>query len=162
KHPEIGKYQYALAFITAKIGSAYKDDERYDKALDQFRAAVDIARRLAANNPDNSEWQALLPSTMSKIAGALIEGPKPDLMSALREYEAAMVYQRSLSTAFSGDAVVNSNLTSTLRSRAKVLAKIGQWAEAEGQFDEAIKRRESSLARDMINAITLGYLATDY
>jgi tetratricopeptide (TPR) repeat protein len=163
KHPENGEYHYLLGFITAKIGSAYKDDKRYDEALDQFRTAVGIAQRLAADHPDNSEWQALVPSTMSRIGDVLVSRPQPDLMMmALRQYDAAMAYQRSLITAFPGDAVINTNFTTTLRSRAKALSDIGQWAEAEAQFDEAIRRREPLLATDKNSAILLSTLAIDY
>jgi tetratricopeptide (TPR) repeat protein len=162
KNPHEDGYQYFLAFITAKIGVAYKNDERYAQALDQLRMAVGIAEQLAANNPDNPEWQALVPSTMSKIADILASGPQPDLLTALHQYDAALVYQRSLITTFPADAIIESNFMTTLRNRAKVLAQIGQWAEAEAQFDEAIKRRESSLETDMANAILLPNLATDY
>lgn len=162
KYPGKDGYQYSLAFITSKIGLAYKNDERYAQALDQFRTAFGIADRLAANNPDNPEWQALVPSTMSKIADVLVSGPQPDPMTALHQYDAALVYQRSLITSFPGDAVIDSNFMTTVRNRAKVLAQIGQWAEAEAQFDAAIKGREASLATDMANAVLLPNLATDY
>jgi tetratricopeptide (TPR) repeat protein len=162
KYPANGEHLYYLAFITSKIGTAYKDDGRYKEALDQFRAALGFARQLAADHPDSPEWQAAVPSTMSKIAAALVGSPQPDLMAALHQYDAAMTYQRSLLTAFPADFVIKSNFASTLRSRAAVLAAIGQWGEAEAQFDDAIRRREDLLASDMNNVTPLTYLATDY
>jgi tetratricopeptide (TPR) repeat protein len=103
-----------------------------------------------------------VPSTMSKIAAALVGSPQPDLMAGLHQYDAAMTYQRSLLTDFPADFVIKSNFASTLRSRAVVLAAIGQWEEAEAQFDDAIRRREDLLATDINNVTPLTYLAIDY
>ncbi len=162
KFPHKGEYHYFLAFITAKIGSALRDDKENNDALVELRAALGFAKELAAHHPDSPEWQAVVPSMISKIGDALFAKSRPDLMGALHGYDAAMVYQRSLLTAFPTDAVINSNFTTTLRNRANVLSEIGQWAEAEAQFDDMVKRREAMLANDMINVTALGQLATDY
>lgn len=162
RHPETGEHHYFLAFITAKIGTAYWTGDHPKEALQYFRAAWGFARALAERHPYNPEWQALVPSTMTKIGDAHVASSAPEWMAALHEYDAAMAYQRSLITDFPTDSVINSNFTSTLRNRAGVLAQIGQWQEAEAQFDEAVGRREGMLASDMGNVPSLTYLAADY
>jgi tetratricopeptide (TPR) repeat protein len=162
KNPGDGEQQYHLAFVNVKIGEMFRDTGNNKDALEQLRLALEIAERLAAGHPDNPEWQAYAPSTMTKIGITLTRLPQPDYQGALAQYDAALARQNTLVEKFGRDGVIFSNMASSRIGKAEVLAKTGQWAQAKAEFSTAIADREKLAAGDNANVTALEYLASDY
>jgi tetratricopeptide (TPR) repeat protein len=163
--PGRGDRLYDLAFINNKVGELRQIDQDLPGALEQFRKALEVARKAAAADASNVAWQAIVPSTLIKIANALAYGKPRDYEGGLAQFAAALVMQEELLQRFPTSTVVRSNLATAYRGNADILVLRWQpndFDQAVGQYSAAIDLMLPLSDRDPSNAAWLIALAPNY
>jgi tetratricopeptide (TPR) repeat protein len=108
-----------------------------DAALTRYRAALEIAKGLVANDPGNAEWRRDLWVSHIKVGdGHLAQG---DLDDALTRYQASLAIAEGLARDDPGDAVLRRDFSASH-------IKVGDVHRARGDLDASLTRYRASLA----------------
>ncbi len=157
KSPDDSSRLYDLAFIDNKVGETLQEQGNLTDAITQFNTALAIARKIAAMPSAIIEWQAYLPSTLTKLANAFAANGDPD--TALTDYSEAISLQGDLLKKYADNDIVSANLVLSHRLKADLLAKQGKFDLAFTDYGDALDIAKQLVDKDSGNAIWLTYLA---
>jgi tetratricopeptide (TPR) repeat protein len=166
KNPDDGTSLYNLAFINNKIGDTYQEMGDDANAIVWFDKALPFATKVAAMQSPAMEWQACLPSTMTKLGSALVESERFD--EGIGEYDQAIAKQEDLLNSGTGNNdIVLSNLLTSHRLKADALVQQGgadktKFPLAFDEYEKALKIAKQLVEKDQGNTDWLGALSTVY
>ena len=126
-----------LVAYVYKIGDALAAQDKLDEAFKAYLDGLAIARRLAAADPTNTEWQVDLSASYDRIGDMLLQQKKLD--DALKVYRDSLAIRERLATADPG---------STRQQRALVVSynKVGDVMAKQGKVDEALQAYRQGFA----------------
>lgn len=150
---------YDLAFIENKIAETL-DLQGKVEAMDHFKTALAIARRLYDMPSATVVQRAYLPSTLTKI-GAYV-ARSGDLDAALADYSDAIARQEALLETAPNNDIVSANLVLSHRGKGDVLLRASGFAAAEVEYRRSIEIAKALVDKDSGNANWLIYLAGSY
>ncbi|HKB02849.1 MAG TPA: serine/threonine-protein kinase [Gemmataceae bacterium] len=144
----------SMAAAYLRIGHLFRQTGESEKALSQYQKSHEIARVLAAKDPDGPVAQANLAATLIMLGEMTLE-LRRDVQASLGYYEQALALQRAVAGRppdgkFDPEKL-RQDLAESLTRVGVTFLRVGEPARAAGFFREALAIREEVAARDEEN-----------
>ena len=134
-------YQHQTLVALNEVGDAHVELGELDEALEAYRSALDVEKRLTTLYPGSREWQSDLAQDFDRIADALIvqQGYVPEALSAL--YSSLSIRQE-LMKADPTNIDGQKGLSVAYNKIARSLLAQGRYAEALTFFKDSLIMRQ--------------------
>lgn len=147
--------QHEVVFIRNKIGDLFKFKKRWQAAMDEYQAGLQIAQTIAEKYPRDIATQK------NRIAQVFSErAEQGDVPAALTEYREALAIQTQLLDKAPGDAELISNIALSHRRIGGLLKDKPD--EAQLEYEAALANRQKLYEGDPSNVLWRIGLVTDY
>ena len=139
EHPDIPELQYELAdmlCLPLSTNTDPADSEADAQSITNVERAVDLCENLTTAHPNSQEYQSLLGTALSRLAGLrLVAG---NVESATELWHNALYLQRSLAERFPAVTIYQIACAQSLQQLAEAEHRTGLDSLARDHLDEAI------------------------
>jgi tetratricopeptide (TPR) repeat protein len=133
--PEIIREKELLAEITERMGIALRENEMYEKAIEEFKSSLAIREKLHEKNPENLNYLTVLESTYYQMGITFLA--TENLEKAKEALEKAMNLNAQLLETDSEDFDYLSRASMIFEKYSDVLEKMGKSEEAAQYLKKA-------------------------
>ncbi len=152
--------QWDLSVDHVVLGVLFQLQRKFERALEHFRAAQKLQKKLVERDPSNGLWQHSLYESYYNIGDILlIQG---DLDQAMLEFKAALVICERRVAAAADEDKWRRNLSISLEGMGKVLRDQGRLDEAVTNFRTIVRLREQLVTENPSNSQWKRNLATGF
>jgi len=133
-----------------EFGNVLMAEGQLRDAQREYAAGLAIIDQLAAQEPDNVEWQRDLSVNHEKLGNVAVSAG--DLGAALRRYEAGLAIRERLAAREPGNAVWQRDLSVSHEKLGNVAVSAGDLGEARRRYEAGLAIRERLAAQEPGNA----------
>jgi tetratricopeptide (TPR) repeat protein/energy-coupling factor transporter ATP-binding protein EcfA2 len=141
KTPNDPKRREQLVFVLQKIGDVYEAEGELDTAMQQLQGALVLVRKTLADDPNNWDGRRIEANTIIRIGQILADNDKPDFDTVLSQYHSALDERTKLANEKPNSFVMQSNLVTSHRLIATLLARRGtadDFVSASSEYQQAM------------------------